>query len=311
MNLIIEILKLKSKIFYRQIEEFGIPFFIFIPIALVLMFIFTSLVIENKYGVYIYGVSIISYLWIFQEERLKNEIVVLLFRNTFFLYLVENFYFTLPFLFVIFLKFNLALLFIYFFSIIVFSFQIYQKINFNIFVNLSWFAPDVELIFGFRKYFLIHLLSLAVIILGLSVQNDNIAYFGVILFVLTFGFYYQYVEKTEWLLLSVSNENNFLNLKPFNLFYKSSFIAIIPELLYVLFNFDYKVLMVFPVLYLFQYNMFLLKYAYFKNIITVNFFQSFIIAIAFISFIIPMTFVLLIASTYLIKPKSISFIRSL
>jgi len=281
---------MRFKILCRSINDFGIhPLLGISGILAVAYFSFNHLISQVSGGVYFsFGLYLLVLFNLLKHEDL--DIIKLNLKSKYLILFIEAL--ALSILPTVILLKNDYLNYVYIAVVIILLFPFlsfnYQTTFLNK-VNLSILMPDYEWIFGFRKYILVHVVAVIILIIGTQVNNPNLSIGGVLLFFLALGQNYAYIEKKELIFHHSNLTTEFINLKTKSVLKKTCLFAL-PFLLVISIFFTDQIqtyISVFIAIPFLVTNQMLSKYAKIHNALSISLFQGGTILIALISCFYP------------------------
>ncbi len=307
----INYLSLKIKIFHRKISDFGLYYLFIYPILFLLFYFIGKKIVTYDYGEFI---SIVLYVnsmyWL--TPSLKERKWLFLKKGNFSYLILINLIITIPFFIpFILLKYYYSILFSLFFICYLsfysfrFSFSILEKID------LSFLMKDFEFIEGVRRYWYSHLLGIIIIFIGFSVGNNNLAIFGYLIFMITFGYYYQKIEPIYWIWIFKEGGYLFLYMKIKSIIKRISIPSILFLIVYLFLSKDISILFIIFAVYIGIINSMLSKYAYIKNSFSIQISHGISLGILIATFFDIKLLLLSLIYFYFLKRKAVISINKI
>lgn len=315
MNKIKIYLKLRFLILFRFIDDY----FVVSPYLFIALFISGLSIIIKKidtydydYIPYVFLVSYISFIFPFNINRNIDQLSLLV-KKPKQLFLIENIIVSIPYIaMTIYLSYYWVSLVMIIIVFIATYFPIKISFTFLERINLSLLIPDVEFIAGIRKYWHVHTLGVLLIIIGVNVDNINISIFGYIIYVLTFGYYFQIIENKEWIWVHPISGKEFIETKIKSIFFKVLLFSIIIILFLSFFVDFFRVAFYSLLLIISVVSQMLSKYAkYYQSFISIQIAQAFSIVFCVIGFMNPIYIIVSIVYFYYLKREAIKTINKI
>lgn len=299
-------LLLQYKRLSRFLKESGLSPYLGILILFTLFIILSHKIFQKiQYAEYIYpiiGLSVINFLGNIKRNKfLKSCFTIANYRK---IRVIENFIATIPFaLFLLYeQKYALTLGFI----IVGIILSFFNKVNrFNFVLPTPFYKHPFEFVVGFRKTYLLFLISYTLAFISILVDNFNLGIFALIITFLTCLNFYTKPEPLFYVWCHSSNSKNYLKTKIKTAFIYSFYLSFPILVPLTLFNFDktYFVLIFEALGMLYVITSLLAKYAYYPS--EFNLIQGFVLAI---SILFPPVLLIVIPRLYSRARQNLSMI---
>lgn len=269
-KIMITYLKYKFLIFHRKISHFGLPPVLIYPITFLAFFFLKTQFENHEYAEIITFFLFANTMHQLTPKKKEREWLFFCEKKESYLLLV-NTLIALPFILYFFyinyyysIILAVPLTFLMSFYTFNFSLSILEK------VNLSFLMKDFEFIEGIRRYWYIHLITATISIIGFFIDNYSLAMIGYLGFIITFGFYYQKVEPVYWIWIFKQTSKEFINLKITSLLKKTLLLSLVFFIVYIFFTKNIDIIFMISASCLGVVNCMLSKYAYLKNLFSIQ-----------------------------------------